>query len=82
MLDHMAPKRGRASLAAVTCLMVVVAGCSSGGPGAKVPVQPTIGSTHVFVTYTSPSNTSPSKAPLPWQRGMTGTHPGGGGPQE
>lgn len=77
MLDHMARKRGLESLAIVACLMVVVAGCSSGGPGARTPVQSTIGSAHVFVTYTSPS-----KARLPWQPGLTGTHPGGGGPQE
>jgi hypothetical protein len=77
MLDHIARTRGLASLAIAACLMVVVAGCSSGGSGAKTAVQPTAGSTHVFVTYTSPS-----KAQLPWQRGLTGTHPGGGGPQE
>ena len=77
MLDYMARKRGLASLAIVAGLMVVVAGCSSGGPGARTAVQPTIGSTRSFVT-----NTSPSKARLTWQRGLTGTHPGGSGPQE
>jgi hypothetical protein len=77
MFDPMARKRGLASLATVACLMAVVAGCSSGGPGAKITVQPTIGSTQSFVAHASRS-----KARLTWQRDFTGTHPGGGGPQE
>ena len=77
MLDLMAPKRGLGSLATVACLMVLVVGCSSGGPGAKTSVQPTIGSTHSYIT-----STSQSKSRLSWQRGLTGTNPGGGGPQE
>ena len=55
MLEYMARKRRLASLAIVAGLMVVVAGCSSGGPGARTAVQPTIGSTPLFVTDTSPS---------------------------
>lgn len=76
MFDHMARMRGLASLATVVCLMAVVAGCSLGGPGAVTPVRH-VGSTQSFVTHASPS-----KARLTWQLDLTGTHPGGGGPQE
>ena len=79
-------RRGLGSLATVALLMVVATGCSSGGTAVSTTPGP------VVVKNAPASARSPSFHPIvgghsqPSQRpahpGFTGTHPGGGGPQE
>ena len=91
MLDHMARNGRLASLATVTALVVVLAGCSANpttgaagngtvGSAAKTRL---VGDPYQVGTRAPAAAASIAKQARPTiQMGRTGIHPGGGGPQK
>lgn len=92
MFDRMARNGGLGGLAAVTVLMVVLAGCTADASAARLGAG--IRSNAAQVRLEGDPYQAGTRAPaavkgsaaqparLTVQQGLTGTHPGGGGPQE
>jgi hypothetical protein len=81
MFEHMARKRRLASLAPAALLMVVVAGCSSAGTGAAAAGVTTGNAAEHFQAEGPRTVAATTQSKSGWQVGLSGTHPGGGGPQ-
>ncbi len=88
MLDHKARNRRLASLATVTTLVVVLAGCSANasagaagkGVGGSAVQNRLEGDPYQAGTRAAGSTVKQTRATI--QMGRTGIHPGGGGPQK